>query len=443
MAEVDSSAEIMVPTQSFQNVIHPSMPQFLRQMYVDTSVVEKRIFEIFPEPSDMEARSPLTFVCHETSGYFIDASNILVDMKLKLKDTALVEPVLVRANFKGYLANNLCSSLWSTVKVTLNNTNIESNFHNQQLSRLTHLLSTPDEITKQRGVPQGAFPIKNYSSKLEMVSEHMDDPKIIERIKYSSSEIVHVRGPLGLDMSTLDAFLPDGVNLKITLEPTSPRFIINKLATDRVLLDYEIISIKLIVCKIKPAASILLATQKSLMQRPIEYIMRRNIVYTEIIPQGRIEWTVTRPYQELIPSKLYVWFVDLEASNGQYRYDPFFWDSLKMADYTVRINGVETAKATCDDCFIEPYLESLEANGNNDYFIPYNKFTGRGCFVLCFNTNNASDQNSINLDRKGNLSMNFKFRVALARSVKMYVTGIIDSTFNIDADRSVITNYQF
>ena len=67
---------------------------------------------------------------------------------------------------------------------------------------------------------------------------------------------------------------------------------------------------------------------------------------------------MNRPYQELIPSKLYVWFVDLEASNGQYRYDPFFWDSLKMADYTVRINGVETAKATCDDSFIESYLES-------------------------------------------------------------------------------------
>ena len=167
MAEVDSSAEIMVPTQSFQNVIHPSMPQFLRQMYVDTSVVGKRIFEIYPEPTDMDARTSLTFVCHETAGYFIDTSNIQVDMKLKLKDTALVEPVVVRDNFKGYLANNLCSSLWSTVKVTLNNTNIESNFHNQQLSRLTHLLSTPDEITKQRGYPQGAFPIKNDSNKLE------------------------------------------------------------------------------------------------------------------------------------------------------------------------------------------------------------------------------------------------------------------------------------
>ena len=441
--EVDNSSAVVVPTESFESIIHPSMPINSRKMIVDPSIEAKQVFEIFPEPTDMKSGTPIDFVVHETPGFFLDTSSICVDIKLRLNDTKPAGPVL-RANLKSYFINNLCSSLWKTVKVSLNNTNIESNFHNTQLTRLNHLLTTPDEITKMRGYPQGVFPVKKDSYALEMTTGHMTDTSTEDRIKFAIKNIVHVRGPLNLDISGLNAFMVDGVNMKVSLEPIDPKYLINKKADDTSIPDYELLSVKLLVTKIKPAASVLLATKKALLQQPIEYIMRRKIVDTPIIPKDVLEYTTSRPFQELIPAQIYVWFVDLEASNGTYHLDPYYWGTLNITNYTVRINGVEIAAASsCEDSFIQPYLDSFEASGNSEHFIPYMRYNGRGCCVLCFNTNNGSDQNSINLEKRGNLSIQFKFKTPLPRSVKMYIAGAIDSTFVVDAEKQVVTNFQY
>ena len=201
--EVDSSVEVVVPTEAFESVIHPSMPINSRKMIIDPSIEAKQVFEIFPEPTDMKAGAPLDFIIHETPGHFLDTSSISVDVKLRLSDTR-TEGTALRSALKTYFINNLVSSLWKTVKVSLNNTNIESNFHNTQLARLNHLLTTPDEICKMRGVPQGVFPIKKDSNSLEMTAGNMADAS--DRIAFANKDIVHVRGPLNLDISGLKPF---------------------------------------------------------------------------------------------------------------------------------------------------------------------------------------------------------------------------------------------
>ena len=444
--EVDSSVEVVVPTEAFESVIHPSMPINSRKMIIDPSIEAKQVFDIFPEPGDMKAGNPLDFIIHETPGYFLDTSSISVDVKLKLND--IRQPAgerVARGALNTYFINNLVSSLWKTVKVSLNNTNIESNFHHPQLARLNHLLTTPDEISKRRGVPQGVFPIETDSGALGVTVAHLDRVAS-ERVTFATGNTVHVRGPLNLDVSGLETFMLDGVNMKVTLEPISSRYLLNQQAPDddAAVPDYELVAVKLMVTKVKPATQVLLATKRALVEGPVEYLMRRKIVDTPIIPQGVSETTCTRPFQALIPAQIYVWFVDLEASNGAYHLDPFYWSTLNMTDYTVRINGVQVAGASsCGESLVEPYLDSLDANGNHEHFVPYSRFDGRGCCVLCINTNNGSDQNALNLERRGNLVLHFKFGAALDRPIKMYVAGAVDSTFEVDAEKTVVTNFQY
>ena len=154
----DAGAERIIPTDQFVYVTHPSMPQNQSKMVIDTSVQHKQIMEIFPEPGDLTAKSPLEFVIRETQGYFVDMKSILIDIKLRMVDEA-DEPA-ARNDFKSYFLNNLTQTLWSSVKVSLNNVNTESSFHNQQISHLNHILTTPDDLTRDRGVVQGAFPFK-------------------------------------------------------------------------------------------------------------------------------------------------------------------------------------------------------------------------------------------------------------------------------------------
>ena len=417
------------------------MPQNQSKMVIDTSVQHKQIMEIFPEPGDLTAKTPLEFVIRETQGYFVDMKSILIDIKLRMVDEA-DEPA-ARNDFKSYFLNNLTQTLWSSVKVSLNNVNTESSFHNQQISHLNHILTTPDDLTRDRGVVQGAFPFRTDSTSLLMTTEHMAKPKTVERVIFSKQNGINIRGPLHLDISTSESFMLDGVTTKIILEPTNPQFLIKKKADDDCLYNYELASVKLIVTKIKPADPVLLATQKMILNNPIEYVLRRNIVHHNIIPAGRSEFSVRAPFQELIPNTLYVWFVDLEASTGRYHLEPFHWGSHNLSYYSVKINGVEISGGDCDTTgYINEYLMSLQNNNNTEHFIPYQDYM-TGKFVLCFDTNNQSDQNSLNIDRRGNLDLSFIFKNALARSVRIYVTGAIDSTLEIDNDQTVTTNYQY
>ena len=168
----EPSTERIIPTEHFVSVVHPNMPQTQRKLVVDTSIETKQTMEIFPEPGDLAAKTPIDFVVHETPGYFLDMKSFLIDLKLQMVDDSPAGPA-ERGDFKGYFLNNLTQTLWSSIKVSLNNVNVESSFHNQQISHLNHILTTPDDLTEDQGAVQGAFPFRSDSSSLKITGAHL------------------------------------------------------------------------------------------------------------------------------------------------------------------------------------------------------------------------------------------------------------------------------
>ena len=79
---------------------------------------------------------------HSTPSYYLDMANIYIEFKITLLNH--LKTRAGEADWKCYFINNLSQSLWSNVKVSLNNTNVESNYHVQQLSNLHHILTTPN-----------------------------------------------------------------------------------------------------------------------------------------------------------------------------------------------------------------------------------------------------------------------------------------------------------
>ena len=94
-----------------------------------------------------------------------------------------------------------------------------------------------------------------------------------------------------------------------------------------------------------------------------------------------------------------------------------------------------------DRSLISVYHESYKSF-DSDYFVPFQNYVN-GSFVIVSNCTHQSDENSINIDRRGNLSISLRFRENLPDNVKVFVMGTIDSTISIDNDRIITTNYQF
>ena len=436
--DVDVSAERVLPSDNIVSIVHPHMPSIEQQVQIDRSIDHTQTFEVFPEPRDIAAIAPLEFIVHSSPGYFVDLSSIIIDVKLKIYPEGGDRGDIAGQHV--YFINNLSQTLWSAIKVYLNNTIVESNYNNQQIANLYHILTTPNDLVKERGIVQGAFPI-NPQNMADAINRGglVANASIISRVEYAKKDVVHVRGPLHLDLSTCTKFLVDGVNIRIVLDPSSPRFLIN--TTPDHAWSYSIDSAKLQLTKVKPFPGPLLSTHSSIIKSPIEYMMRRHVMKTVVFPQNQRKITIFRPFEAFIPGKIYIFMVDQQGAGGLYTRYPFFYQDFGLQSYSIKVHGTEIAGSETGGENIRVYCDSLKAHGE-DYFIPYNNYTEGGCFLICVDTNKGSDQNGLTAEKRGNLLIELTLNAELVRSAVVHVLGVMDSTFEIDGDRNVSTHYQ-
>ena len=442
--DIDVSAEAVVPTSKFITLVHPNMPTSDHVAQIDGSIEYRTSVDITHEPTDLVTKSPVEFIVHGTPNHLIDLSSFVLDVELKITNSdGTIEN---REDWKTHFINNLTQSLWSVVKVYLNDVCVESNYNNPQISNLKYILTTPSTLVEERGEVQGCFPITPKTLTHKAVdNNHLNGEDILtQRIAFSKTNTVHVRGPLQLDLSSCEKYLVDGVTLKLVLEPAPVAYLIKSSPPQHgaQTYDYRLQSVKLSCTKIKATDGAALAIRKQIAKSPFEYLMRRTILHREIIPGGFTEYVATRPFQNLIPNKIYIFLVDRDGATGnQLRY-PFAYHHHGLKHYSVKINGFQVAGGSItNNDYRKEYMDSLQAH-SNDYFIPFKNYTS-GNFVLCVNCNDQSELNNVNIDKTGNLSVTLSFEPALIRPLVLHIAGTIDSPFTIDLDRTITTEFQY
>ena len=442
--DVDVTAEAVVPTSKFITLVHPNMPTSDHVAQIDGSIEYRKSVDITHEPTDLSTKSPVEFIVHGTPNHLIDLSSFVLDVELKITNSD--GTITHRNEWKTHFINNLTQSLWSVVKVYLNDVCVESNYNNPQISNLKFILTTPNTLVEERGEVQGCFPVTSETlTHAAIANAHLEDNTIMnDRIAFSTKDIVHVRGPLQLDLSTCEKYLVDGVTFKLVLEPAPVAYLIKTMPPQRgaQTYDYKLLSVKLSCAKIKATDGAALAIRRQIAKTPFEYLMRRTILHREIIPAGFSEYVATRPFQNLIPNKIYIFLVDRDGATGnQLRY-PFAYHHHGLSHYSVKINGFQVAGGSVTNAdYRKEYMDSLLAH-SNDYFIPFKNYTS-GNFVLCVNCNDQSELNNINIDKTGNLSVSLSFAPALDRPLVLHIAGSIDSPFTIDLDRTITTEFQY
>ena len=123
--------------------------------------------------------------------------------------------------------------------------------------------------------------------------------------------------------------------------------------------------------------------------------------------------------------------------------DPCFYQTNRLTNYCAMIDGkllTDQDIDTTNDA-VSGYVNSLSAHNDSENFIPHDMYT-KGCFLLVIKTNH-SQNNEISFTRKGNLSIHLKFNAEMLENQVVYVVGKCHSTFEISADRNIITNYSY
>ena len=118
--EVDTAVERVIPSQNIKTIINPNLPSLNQLIEIDGSIDLRKKIYVYPEPSDINNLGPIDFVVHETPGYYLDLASITVDTKIRLLSAEGNREG--HAGWNSYFINNLSQSIWSTIKVSLNNT---------------------------------------------------------------------------------------------------------------------------------------------------------------------------------------------------------------------------------------------------------------------------------------------------------------------------------
>ena len=106
--DIDTAVERVLPSHNVKTIVNPNLPSLKQLMEIDGSIELKKNIYIYPEPSDINNLGPIEFLIHESPGYYLDLSSIMVDVKLRLLNAEGTRDDIVE--WKAYFINNLTPS---------------------------------------------------------------------------------------------------------------------------------------------------------------------------------------------------------------------------------------------------------------------------------------------------------------------------------------------
>ena len=100
----DQTASKIIPTHNIEATIHPNYPLISSPSLVDRSIENRFTSKIYPESSDIDGYGVIKFNIDATPQHFIDTTSLMLDLKLRVVDTAGNHAVADAHSY--YLANN-------------------------------------------------------------------------------------------------------------------------------------------------------------------------------------------------------------------------------------------------------------------------------------------------------------------------------------------------
>ena len=384
MAQENLASKIL-PSNNFEATIHPLYPT-TKVAYLDQSVESSVPCKIYPESSDISNGSPIEFVIHDCSEFYLDLSSIKLELGLRILDADGARDGVLDDS-KIYFTNNLISALFPVVKVFINNTNVESQYYAHHISNLNHIREISNELALNRGRSSGVWPLEKRG--VGALTTEAIQGYNMNRKLFSKKDQVYLKGYLNIDIASSNKWLVDGTTVRIVLDQSKANQIINSV-DNNTNWKYEIKAVRLLANRIKPARAAFINTSKYLQTHSMEYIFKQNIVHSQIIPAGQTSLTITRPFNSKIPSLFHIFFVSQAAEQGSYMNDRFFYNTNNLGMYRVTINGRVLVEDEIQDGsdHMSVYEDSREACRASDTFIPTELYT-HGSFVVSVRTNDS------------------------------------------------------
>lgn len=402
---------------------------------VQTSILKTE--EICYKPlTSLDNQSVIEFACQGHGDTYLDLSSINLRLKIQVaksdgttyKTTDLNQPEIT---------NNVLSSLFRQVNVSLNGKSVNSSDGNYSYrAYIETLLNYGGDANCTHLETVGWN--KNYKLRNSM---------------YVNSAIVELYGKLHADMLNQPLLLLNNVNLRISLTLNKPEFYLittaaNK-ATDNSFIKIIEAGLHINHCTINP--QILIAHHRTLERSNAKYHYKRCEIKSFIVGKGN-SISLDNIVLGQLPTSLIFLMVDNDAYTGCKDKDPFNFKHNSINSFALYLNGTPIPNESISTDFnsgmqyarayssIFTTLGLIHTSQGN--LITKDDFKNGSFIIACDLTPDLSGMDSSSsLLNQGNIRIEARFDKALERTVTCLVFLEYDSTLEIDKNRNIILDH--
>lgn len=244
--------------------------------------------------------------------------------------------------------------------------------------------------------------------------------------------------PVMLDIASIDAFLLDMVDVRLRFELGAQSFVINSDKTNREY-QYTINSARLWIDRVVPFPAALKALNQSMIDEAVEYIYNRTLQKSYILGVNQTSLTADLLWSQVVPRRLYIVIVDLEALTGKYDSNGVYFQNGDLSNVTIAINGSPVYQISSDfgkNKFSCLYYETLKALGlEQSHLLTREAFKdGRTVMVFSFD---GSEEGTLSKEISGNLRVTLNFAEPKTSNRCILMFGESTGVIRIDSKRAV------
>ena len=435
-----SAAAPTVPVPEYAPSIVSEFPRIFRQRLVESSIASKSLVDILPVNLNNNARLQdryLEFRVPGVRGSFIDLSKLVLEMKLSLTQadgqTKLEEAVNVE------FSNGIANAIFKSIQVYIGDQMVETNPYFNYWSFIKMITSLSP--AKLRSLGDLGYLFQDglvdtfdggYFNSLSNESK--------KRLKSIKNNGLHLTFPIMADIASSDQYLCDDIPVRIRLELSNEAWYVN---TDgdgagiRAHIDFA----KLWVTRLQPYPSALLSLNNQLAAgHDTKTLFNKTLFKSIVLGKQQTSIVSDLPWGNVIPERLYIVMVDMNAFSGTYNKNGLYFSNSKLSEITVSLNGVSVYKNSVSfphECS-QAYFNAIDSLGlENDTLLDFNGFKqGRTIFVYSLLPEDL--QGTVPLEQSGNLRVSIQLAEGLDKNIVILMFGDTKGVISVNADRNVV-----
>ena len=432
-----------IPVSTYTAGISESYPNVNRQRVVESSINSKERIDIYPINMGINQNindKYLEFRINQSTGSFIDLSSLVLEMNInitKADNTPLEDTVNLN------LINGVSNTLFKTATVFINDKMVESNPLFNYTSYIKMLKTINNDNLSSLGKcayfynDENTIGISKHYVAGTFTAAGTIEGKLSKELKTHGIDVCF---PLLLDISSLEMYLLDGIDIRIRLEMANKSTIINSSNNDISDITFHISKARLWLDRVIPHYNAMLALNQALAIKPIEYIFQKTLHKSYVISAGQSTTMIDNPFGMVIPEKLTMLLINMDNYSGRANLNNLYFEHHNISNIHMTINGSTIYNINSDfegNNYTQLYYETLKAIGlDSNHMITYDSYkSGRSIFV--FNFINEPVGETLPIETNASLRINLKFSQNLPSSLIILLFAETTGLLSIDNQRVI------